>query len=56
LNTNISITVTNRRSTWQDTPLLLCYRGCQVAYLIHVMFLFSPIVLQAPAPARLPRS
>jgi hypothetical protein len=42
LNTNISITVTTRRSTWQDTPLLLCHRGCQVAYLVHITFLFSP--------------
>jgi hypothetical protein len=41
LNTNISVTVTTRRSTWQDTPLLLYHRGCQVAYLVHVTFLSS---------------
>jgi hypothetical protein len=41
LNTNISVTVTTRRFTWQDTPLLVCHRGCQVAYLVHVTFLFS---------------
>jgi hypothetical protein len=42
LNINISVTVTTRRSTWQDTLLLLCHRGYQVAYLVYVTFLFSP--------------